>query len=133
MRKQVSIKKRSDPPSPLERHKSNSPGHSPKFDRLKLRTHDEGHTVDDLVQLHLSDSSRRLPGQNVTVSRRDDIDSIDTFIDPRPILKKEDLIDKRAKKVEPLDEGLTNIDKNRFFTDYKHKWDSEMHYVVQDF
>jgi hypothetical protein len=62
LRKEVSSKKRSDAPSPLERHKSNSPTQSPKFDRLKLRTHDEGHTVDDLVQLNLSESSRRLPG-----------------------------------------------------------------------
>lgn len=133
LRKEVSAKKRSNPPSPLERHKSNSPTQSPKFDRLKLRTHDEGHTVDDLVQLNLSESSRRLPGQTVTVSKRDDVDSIDTFIDPRPILKKENLFDKWKKQADPKDEGLTNIEKNRFYTDYKHKWDSEMHYVVQDF
>jgi hypothetical protein len=29
----------------------------------------------------------------VTVTKRDDVDSIDTFIDPRPILKKKDLFD----------------------------------------
>jgi hypothetical protein len=31
------------------------------------------------------------------------------------------------------DEGRFNILKNKYFTNYKKKWDNEMHYLVQDY
>lgn len=31
------------------------------------------------------------------------------------------------------EEGLLNLEKNKYYTDYKQKWDNEMYYVVQDY
>ena len=87
----------------------------------------------------MSDSLKKVGGgitsQVYAVNRKDeDTDSIDTFIDPRPILNKENLIERKLPTgMNYHEEGLLNLEKNKYYTDYKQKWDNEMYYVVQDY
>lgn len=61
-------------------------------------------------------------------------ESEDTFIDPRKILGKEKLHERRLPKgMEFHEEGRFNLEKNKYFTGYKTKWDNEMYYVVQEY
>lgn len=61
-------------------------------------------------------------------------DSQDTFIDPRKILGKDKLHERRLPQgMNFHEEGRYNLDKNKYFTGYKNKWDNEMFYVVQEY
>jgi hypothetical protein len=63
-----------------------------------------------------------------------DLESQDTFIDPRKILGKDKLHERKLPKgMEYHEEGRFNLEKNKYFTQYKKKWDNEMHYVVAEY
>jgi hypothetical protein len=61
-------------------------------------------------------------------------ESEDTFIDPREILKKDNLIERKLPPgAEFHDEGRFNLEKNKYYKDFKSKWDNEMYYVMQEY
>lgn len=70
----------------------------------------------------------------VDKAKVDDNESQDTFIDPRKILGKETLHERKLPNgMEFHEEGRYNLDKNKYFKGYKQKWDNEMFHVVQEY
>jgi hypothetical protein len=96
-------------------------------DKSRLRTHDDGHTIEDLVRLNLTQNQEYFSklGQKSPLQQ----DSVETFLDPREMLKKE-INPMKIKKLMPTP---VEIDKNTFFKDFKQKWDHQMHYVVDEY
>lgn len=105
-------------------------------DKSNMRTHDDGHSIEDLVKLNLTQNQAyfdKIAQQKALPKRlaahRNENDSVETFLDPREMLKKEI----NPMKIKKFGDGKRDLDKNQYFKDFKCQWDNEMHYVVDEY
>jgi hypothetical protein len=62
-------------------------------------------------------------------TNRKDNESMETFLDPREMLKKEI----NPMKIKKYNTTKREFDRNQYFKDFKCQWDTEMHYVVDEY